>query len=73
MHYHALRLVDHEQIGILIQNVERDILRDDIRYHRLRIGDIDQIAFCNGRIGLDLFAVEQDCAVANHPLRLRAG
>ena len=37
MHYHPLRLVHHKHIVILIQNVERDILRQNIRLHSLPV------------------------------------
>ena len=39
MHHHPLRLIHHDQIRILIQDIQRDVLRFNIRFHRFRHGE----------------------------------
>ena len=36
MHHHALGLVYHDDICIFIENIQRNILRQYVRLHRLR-------------------------------------
>ena len=45
MHHHPLRLVHHKNILILIENIERNIFRQNIRLHRFRKEKTDLIAF----------------------------
>ena len=43
MYHHAARLVDHDDVIVLIDNIQRDILRDNLSFLRLRQFDPDFI------------------------------
>ena len=53
MNHHALRLVDHQNVLIFIQNIERKIFRDNIRKDFIRNGEGYRIVFLHfhGRLG----------------------
>ena len=53
MNHHALRLVDYENVLIFIQNIERQIFRDNIRKDFIRNGKGYRIVFLHfhGRLG----------------------
>ena len=71
MHNHSLGLVDHEQIHVFVDHVQRNILRQNVRLHRIGECDVDEIACCRDHIWFDRFPVEQNRAIANQALRLR--
>ena len=63
MHHHAARLVDDHHVRILIQNIQRDVLRDDVHRARLRHRQRDVLPGCHLEGGLDLhLAVDGDGA-----------
>ena len=53
MHDHASRLVDDDQLIILVDHGKRDVLCRDMALARVRHVDLDQVACCHARLGLN--------------------
>ena len=74
MHYHAARLEHHGHVLILIQNVQRDVLRSHLG--RLRLGDLDGNLLAALQLQPRLFrplAVHQHRALFDQARRARTG
>ena len=52
MHDHALRLIDHDEIAVFINNIQRDILSLNADRLRIRNADLDFIARKHAVAGL---------------------
>ena len=70
---HALRLIDHEQVAVLIHYIKRDILCPDRKLLRLGHGEADDIALPRLMILLNLSAVAHHKSVGKQPLHKRTG
>ena len=66
-------LVDDHDVGVVEEDLERQIFRQRGRRLRLRQLDADHVAFANVGVGLDLLVARvADVAVFDQPLDLRA-
>ena len=54
MHDHVLRLIDNYNIAVLIDYIERDILRQNVNISCLRLIDLYYIAATQDKPGLNL-------------------
>ena len=72
VHHHPARLVDDDEIGVLVENRERDILR----FGRCRGGrgndDGNAIAGLHRQIGTRLAALDAHVALLDQPLYRRS-
>ena len=70
---HAARLVDHDDVRVLIDDVERDVLGRERDFRGL--GQLDAVGFARGGLAvlLHLGAAERDGPGLDEPLGLRAG
>ena len=66
--YHALRLVDHQQVGVLIDDVKRDILGNGV--HSLWLGYLCLYRLSAAELVVlaDGLAVREDQSVGDEPL-----
>jgi len=72
MHDHAGRLVDDDQIGILVEDLERQRLGPRRRIDRGRDVDGDLLTGLDRLIRLRLASADADAPVLDQPLDLRA-
>ena len=73
MHRHAGRLVDDEHVGVLEQDVERDVLGDRGRFFGRRDIDAHALAGIEPQRCLRAVAFEQDVALVDQLLHAGAG
>ena len=70
---HAARFVDNKQVGVLIDDVDRYVLRDGVRRNRLRKLAVELVVRAEPVVFRGLFVVHRDEAVLDQLLRRRAG
>ena len=63
MHHHALRLVDHRHVLVLVHDIERNILRFDFEHFGRRHFKFDGIAFFQFKTALLPFYAVDESAV----------
>ena len=68
MHHHVGRLVHDRQIIVLIEDIERDVLRHRRRMGRLRRRDADLVAVTDAVAGLGRLAVDRHAGRFNDAL-----
>ena len=69
MHDQARRFVDHNKMLILIEHGQRNVLRHDLRAHRLRNGDLNLIAHLHLCAGLQDLAIHSDAPLLDQVLQ----
>ena len=73
VHSHSARLVDNDNVGVFVENIERQIFRQIFRVDAFRFGDADNFAAAEFVARLDSFPVDGNRAFANDFLNVRAG
>ena len=69
MHHHAARLVDHDDIRILVHHIERDVLGLNLDLSRLGQLDRNRVGFTDLVVLFERFSVLADRARFNQPLQ----
>ena len=73
MDHHSLRLIDHQNVTVLIKDIEGNIFRQDIRFHGRRDFDLDFILFPEPVIGLQGLSSQSHHAFFQKFLNIRTG
>ena len=69
MHNHSGRFVDHEQLGVLEQNVERNFLRFGFDFFGRRFRQMNAVALAQNRARPRRLFIQNNVAVVNQRLQ----